>query len=231
MDPATPFMLPAQAVPPSNANTASTPTSRAIIAESFLPPSAYSRSTRIAPPFPARQSASSRSAPARVKAPAGGGPSVTTKLPEQHAAGLGLHRLRMDGQEMIAQKVRLQHLFPVLRARSKCDTAARTLTAPRESTRQASRLVSTGRRSRAPSRSRAARAVPLCMPSYFTSPALGHSVALGLVAQDSAASPVMERGELTQSMPVILAETKPTIWCEPLSAAPQTAALSSIGKR
>src|SRR2546425_691501 len=80
-------MLPAQAVPPSNANTASTPTSRAIIAESFLPPSAYSRSTRIAPPFPARQSAFSRSAPARVKAPAGGGPSVTTKLPEQHAAG------------------------------------------------------------------------------------------------------------------------------------------------
>src|SRR6266404_3165724 len=106
-------MLPAQAVPPSNANTASTPTSRAIIAESFLPPSAYSRSTRIAPPFPARQSAFSRSAPARVKAPAGDGPSVTTKLPEQHAAGIGLHRLRMDGQEMIAQKVRLQHLFPV----------------------------------------------------------------------------------------------------------------------
>src|SRR5882724_11264049 len=117
-------MLPAQAVPPSNANTASTPTSRAIIAESFLPPSAYSRSTRIAPPFPARQSAFSRSAPARVKRqPAAAPPSRRSCLS---------NTLRVSGctvfgwtARMIAQKalllvtdhVRLQHLFPALRAR------------------------------------------------------------------------------------------------------------------
>src|SRR2546425_1452714 len=54
-------MLPAQAVPPSNANTASTRDSRSIISESFLPQRAFGKADRRAP-GPHRQSPFRRSA-------------------------------------------------------------------------------------------------------------------------------------------------------------------------